>query len=147
MTKQIHPMKSRKVFGEIVRHRRQTLHLTQRQLAQKLGVKGSHIAYLETARRRPSLTLLKALADILELDRSQLFLLAHPEATSLLPGACNPAQPEDAVKAWQRFSKARDLHVRHQITRREIQALKQLSMLGFVLTELEFLAVLTLIRG
>jgi len=131
----------------MVRHRRQTLNLTQSQLAQKLGVKGSHVAYLETARRRPSLALIKRLADILELDRSQLFLLAHPEAESLLPGTDHTVHREDPVKAWQRFVNARDLHVRYDITRREIQALKQLSLLGYVLTELEFLAVLTLIRG
>ena len=33
-----------------------------------------------------------------------------------------------------------------RITPREIKALKQLSLLGYVLTEREFLAVLTLIR-
>jgi transcriptional regulator with XRE-family HTH domain len=147
VTKRTHPMKSQKAFGELVRDRRQTLNLTQAQLAQKLGVKGSHIAYLETARRRPSLALIGRLADILELDRSQLFLLAHPEAKSLLPSVDHPAHPEDPIKAWQRFVNARDLHVRYQITRREIQALKQLNMLGYALTELEFLAVLTPIRG
>jgi transcriptional regulator with XRE-family HTH domain len=140
-------MKSQKAFGEMVKHRRQTLNLTQRQLGQRLGVKGSHIAYLENGRRRPSLALIKRLADVLELDGSQLFLLAHPEAKSLLPGTGHPARVEHPVKAWQRFVNARDLHVRYHITRREIQALKQLSLLGYVLTELEFLAVLTLIRG
>jgi transcriptional regulator with XRE-family HTH domain len=138
-------MKSQEAFGEIVRHRRQALHLTQSQLAKRLGVKGSHIAYIENGRRRPSLALIERLADVLELDGAQLFLLAHPEAKSLLRGTGHPAQV-DPVKAWQRFEKARDLHVRYHITPREIQALKQLSLLGYVLTELEFLAVLTLLR-
>src|SRR5207248_6404709 len=103
VTTRTNPMRSQKAFGELVRERRQTLSLTQAQLARKLGVKGSHIAYLEMARRRPSLALIKRLADVLELDRSQLFLLAHPEAKSLLPTAEHPAPPEDPVKAWQRF--------------------------------------------
>ena len=50
-------MKSHKTLGEIVKHRRQTRGLTQRQLAEMLGVKGSHIAYLESGNgvSRPSL--------------------------------------------------------------------------------------------
>jgi transcriptional regulator with XRE-family HTH domain len=139
-------MKSQKAFGAILRHRRQTLKLTQSQLARKLGVEGSHIAYLERGQRRPSVALIKRLADALELEGSQLFLLAHPEAKSLICGTGQPAHVEDPVKAWQRFIRARDLHVRYHITRREIQVLKQLSLLGYVLTELEFLAVLALIR-
>ena len=48
----------------MVKHRRQALGLTQRQLAEMLGVKGSHVAYLENGRRKPSLALLKRLADV-----------------------------------------------------------------------------------
>ena len=59
-------MKSHKTLGEIVKHRRQTRGLTQRQLAEMLGVKGSHVAYLESGGRKPSLALLKRLADVLE---------------------------------------------------------------------------------
>jgi transcriptional regulator with XRE-family HTH domain len=139
-------MKSHKTLGEIVKHRRQTLDLTQRQLAQMLGVKGSHVAYLESGRRKPSLALLKRLADVLELNRLQLFLLAHPEAKSLLSSSAVPARPEDSAKAWQRFISDRTLRARYHITPREIQALSHLSLLGYILTELEFLAVLTLIR-
>ena len=87
----------------MVRHRRQTLSLTQAQLAGKLGVKGSHIAYLESGQRRPSVALIKRLADVLELDAPQLFLLAYPEAKSLLRGADHSVHVEDPVKAWQRF--------------------------------------------
>jgi transcriptional regulator with XRE-family HTH domain len=122
------------------------LGLTQRQLAEMLGVKGSHVAYLETGRRRPSLALLKHLADVLELDRWQLFLLAHPEAKSLLGSSADLVPLEDPVKAWQRFVSSKTLRARYHITAREIQALKHLSLLGYVLTEREFLAVLTLIR-
>ena len=139
-------MKSHKTLGEIVKHRRKTRGLTQRQLAEMLGVKGSHIAYLESGRRKPSLALLKHLADVLELDRWQLFLLAHPEAKSLMSSHADAVPLEDPAKAWQRFVNARTLRARYQITPREIKALKQLSLLGYVLTEREFFAVLTLIR-
>jgi len=47
---------------------------------------------------------------------------------------------------WQRFVDDRVLRERYHITPREIQALKHLSLLGYVLTQREFLAVLSLIR-
>ena len=146
VTKRRQPTKSQRTLGEMVKHRRQTLGLSQRKLAEMLGVKGSHVAYLEMGRRSPSLALLKRLADVLQLDRWQLFLLAHPEAKSLLSSSTTPAPREDPTKAWQRFANTRALRGRYHITPREIQALKHLSLLGYVLTELEFLAVLTLIR-
>lgn len=136
----------KKTLGEIVKQRRQTLALTQRELAARLGVKGSHVAYLESGRRKPSLTLLKQLAEVLELDQQQLFLLAHPEAKSLLTSSAQPAPAEDPAKSWQRFANDRTMQARYHITPREIQALKHLSLLGYVLTQREFLAVLSLIR-
>jgi transcriptional regulator with XRE-family HTH domain len=139
-------MKSPKTLGEIVKHRRQARGLTQRQLAEMLGVKGSHVAYLESGRRKPSFALIKHLADVLELDPQQLFLLAHPEAKSLLGSSADLVPLEDPAKAWQRFVSSKTLRARYHITAREIQALKHLSLLGYVLTEREFLAVLTLIR-
>jgi transcriptional regulator with XRE-family HTH domain len=139
-------MKSKETLGEIIKRRRQTLALTQRELAVMLGVKASHVAYLESGRRRPSLALLKHLADVLDLDRQQIFFLAHPEAKSLLTTAANSPPAADPAKSWQRFISDRVLRARHHITPREIQALKHLSLLGYVLTQREFLAVLSLIR-
>jgi transcriptional regulator with XRE-family HTH domain len=77
------------------------LGLIQRQLAEMLRVKGSHVAYLENGRRKPSRALLKRLADVLELNRWQLFLLAQPEAKSLLSSSAAPARPENSAKAWR----------------------------------------------
>jgi transcriptional regulator with XRE-family HTH domain len=111
-----------------------------------LGVKASHVAYLESGRRRPSLALLKHLADVLDLDRQQIFLLAHPEAKSLLTPAANSTPTEDPAQSWRRFVDDRGLRERYHITPREIQALKHLSLLGYVLTQREFLAILSLIR-
>lgn len=139
-------MKSKKTLGEVVKKRRQSLGLTQRELAARLGVKGSHIAYLESGRRKPSLALLKHLADVLDLDRQQLFLLAHPEAKSLLTSSAEREPAEDPAKSWQRFISDRAMQAQYRITPREIQALKHLSLLGYVLTQREFLAVLSLIR-
>jgi transcriptional regulator with XRE-family HTH domain len=139
-------MRSKETLGAIIKRRRQTLALTQRGLAVLLGVKASHVAYLESGRRRPSLGLLRQLADVLNLDRQQIFLLAHPEAKMLLTPAVKSTPVEDPTKSWLRFVNDRALRERYNIKAREIKALKHLSMLGYVLTQREFLAVLSLIR-
>jgi hypothetical protein len=89
---------------------------------------------------------IKHLAETLELNPQRLFLLAHPEAKSLLGSSADIAPSKDPAKAWQRFVSSKTLRAKHHITAREIQALKHLSLLGYVLTEREFLAILTLIR-
>jgi transcriptional regulator with XRE-family HTH domain len=139
-------MKPEQTFGEVIKDRRLTLGLTQRQLAEILGVKGSHIAYLESGRRKPSIILLKQLAEKLQLNCTRLFLLAHPEAAAFLSCNSMPKKPENPASAWERFVNDRTLHAKYQITPRELEALKHLSLLGYVLTEREFLAVLTLVR-
>ena len=70
----------KETLGQVLKQRRAAYALTQRELARKLGVKASHVAYLENGRRRPSLSLLSRLANTLDLDRQRLFLLVHPEA-------------------------------------------------------------------
>src|SRR5690348_17535663 len=70
--------------GELLKARRKTLGLTQRSLAQKLGVEASHVAFIESGRRNPSLKLVARLADTLGLDRQEILLLAHPEVEVLM---------------------------------------------------------------
>lgn len=40
--------------------------MTQRELAAQLGIKASHIAYLETGERRPSMALLQKLSRVFD---------------------------------------------------------------------------------
>lgn len=56
----------KETLGQVLKQRRGAYALTQRELARKLGVKASHVAYLENGRRRPSLSLLSRLADTLD---------------------------------------------------------------------------------
>ena len=83
----------KKTLGEVLKSRRELLALTQRELAAQLGVKGSHAAYLETNRRRPSLGLVSRIAEVLGLNKEMLFLLAHPEARTLIAASRAPAAP------------------------------------------------------
>ena len=77
-------MKRTRNLGEFLKARREGLGLTQRSLAQKLGVEASHVAFIESGRRKPSLKLVARIADTLGLDRQEVLLLAHPEVSVLL---------------------------------------------------------------
>jgi transcriptional regulator with XRE-family HTH domain len=94
----------KKTLGMVIKDRRALLRLTQRELALKLGVKPSHVAYLETNRRRPSLGLLSRMADVLGLRKESLFALAHPEASSFLTTPRDAAPVQEQDQAWREFA-------------------------------------------
>jgi transcriptional regulator with XRE-family HTH domain len=138
-------MKSTNKLGEFLKARREALGLTQRALAQKLGVEASHVAFIESGRRKPSLKLVARIADTLGLDSQELLVLAHPEAKALLTTS-QPESPKRTTVSWQRFIKDHALLARYHVTKRELQVLEHLSLLGTALSAKEFLAILTLIR-
>jgi transcriptional regulator with XRE-family HTH domain len=138
-------MRKSNQLGETIRRHREALGLTQRSLAQKLGVEASHVAFIETGRRKPSLKLVARLADVLGLDRQDLLIQAHPEAKELI-AAARPEERRKTSPSWQRFIENKQLLVRYNVTDRELRALESLSFLGTVDSAKEFLAILTLIR-
>jgi len=138
-------MRDTNKLGELLKTHREALGLTQRELGQKIGVEASHIAFIESGRRKPSLKLVAGIADTLGVNRQELLVLAHPEAKALL------AEPQfelsrKTAPSWQRFIKDHALLPRYHVTKRELQALEHLSLLGAVLSAKELLAILTLIR-
>ena len=138
-------MRNSNRLGEVVKRQREALGLTQRSLAQKLEVESSHVAFIESGRRKPSLKLVARLADVLDLDRQDLLIQAHPEAKELI----DQAKPEVRRKlspSWRRFIENKQLLVRYNVTDRELRALEGLSFLGTVDSAKEFLTILTLIR-
>ncbi len=135
----------KKTLGEVLKARREAMGLTQRELAAKLGVKASHVAYLENGRRRPSLSLLGRLANVLSLEKEPLFLLAHPEARALL-GNRQVAPTSRPDNAWRRFLGDRALLARYKVTPREVRVLKQVNLLGRVSSPRQFLFILNSIR-
>ena len=138
-------MRDTNKLGELLKTRREALGLTQRELARKIGVEASHIAFIESGRRKPSLKLVARIADTLGVDRQELLVLAHPEAKALL--AERQFEPSrKTAPSWQRFIKDHALLARYHVTKPELQALEHLSLLGAVLSAKEFLAILTLIR-
>ena len=134
-------------LGYMLRDRREEMRLTQRQLAAKLGVKASHVAYLENGRRRPSLSLLRRIADVLGLDKETIFLLAHPEAKYLLSDRTpENGKAERPDQAWRKFSADRALLNRNHVKPSELRVLRQVSTLGRVASPRQFLFVLNSIR-
>jgi len=138
-------MRNTKNLGELLKARREGLGLTQRSLALKVGVEASHIAFIESGRRKPSLKLVAKIADTLGLDRQELLILAHPEAKALITESKSETQKKIAP-SWQRFIKNDELLARYQVTDRELRSLEHLSLLGTVRSPKEFLTILTLIR-
>ena len=132
-------------LGEFLKARRTALGLTQRSLAQKLSVEASHVAFIESGRRKPSLKLVARIAETLGLDPQELLVLAHPEARVLLsPTESKPRTTQ--APSWQRLIQNSALLARHHVTKGELQALEHLSLLGAAISAKEFLAILTLIR-
>ncbi|HUA32924.1 MAG TPA: helix-turn-helix domain-containing protein [Candidatus Binataceae bacterium] len=139
-------MSSRNKLGLVLKSRRKALGLSQRALAAKLGVEASYVAFLESGRRKPSLSLAQRLARTLGVDRQELFLLVHPEAKSMFEPAPKP-EDRSPAQSWQELISDKALLTRYEVTPLELRAMKQLSLLGYVLTQREFLTIVTVIRG
>jgi transcriptional regulator with XRE-family HTH domain len=137
---------SEQTFGKVLKQARLSLGLSQEALARKLGVRASHIGYLEQGRRRPSLTLLNALADALGVDKERLFLLSHPEAKDLIKdSAVKHANPKQS-DAWQELLADKATLIRNHVTANELKVLSHITLLGSVLKPRDYLFILNSIR-
>lgn len=134
-------------LGKTIREQREALGWSQAELARRLGVQSSHVAYIETDQRKPSLLLLKRIAGVLGLDARELFVLCHPEAKYLYEEQ-GEAKQEAAVEKdpWQQFLANRTLLRRHKVTASELKLLKQVSLLADVSNPRDFLFILHTIR-
>jgi transcriptional regulator with XRE-family HTH domain len=129
-------------LGRLLRQRRRQLELTQQEVAQKVGVRANYIGYLERDMRRPSTSVLVKMAKVLDLDRQELFFLAHPQVRTFL----DTEAPDPKQSAWQAFRTNKRLHTRHGITAKEIKVLEAVASLGRVQSTRDFLFVLQSIR-
>ncbi len=139
-------MSQKNGLGRLIKQKRKELALTQRALADQLGVEASHVAYLESGKRKPSLTLMARLAEALGVSRQQIFLLSHPEAAEVVNRRDRVPSGERSADRWRQLVTDRAFVKRHRITRRELQAFKELSLLDYVLSRHQLLAILTMIR-
>ncbi len=137
---------SKGTLGSVLRARRHSLGLTQRELAAQLAVKPAHVAYLELDRRRPSLRLLSRIAQALDLDRERLILLSHPEARSFFGERPTVEPPHPKDQAWREFRRNKNLLARHKVSPKELKVLAQVALLGRITTPRSFLFILNSIR-
>jgi transcriptional regulator with XRE-family HTH domain len=124
-------------LGQLIRARRESAELSQRELGRSLGVTASHIAYIESGARRPSRTVVLRLARALGINRQELILAAFPElAPSTAPTA-------DHQQAWRGFvAVARQ----HSVTPREMAVMRQMSLIGKISYSSSYLFILNTIR-
>jgi len=135
---------NKKTLGAVIKEGRDALRLTQRGLAELVGVKASHIAYIENGHRNPSLALLRRLADALGLNRKELLFLSHPDAKYLMDEDSGSTRKRE--DAWQQFTSNRAALRRHNVTRAELKVLKQVALLERVSHPRHFLFILNSIR-
>jgi len=136
---------SEEIFGKVIKQARLFRGLSQQSLACKLGVRASHIGYLEQGRRRPSLSLLNALADELGVDKERLFLLSYPEAKNLIKSRTGNQTTSNKRDAWQELLADKAVLARHNVTSKELRVLSHISLLG-VLKPRDYLFILNAIR-
>lgn len=133
-------------FGNTIREGRNALGLSQQELARKVGVQASYIAYIENDRRRPSLPVLRRIARVLSLNPREMFFLSHPEARHLLEEKRPAAKSRSKDEAWRQFRANHALLKRHNVTPAELRMLKQVSMLSSVSSPRHFFFILNAIR-
>jgi transcriptional regulator with XRE-family HTH domain len=116
--------------------------MTQEEVAKKVGVKANYIGYLERGMRHPSNKVLSKLADILDLNKEEVYFLANPSVRNFLGKQAVAPQ----VSAWQAFVRDKGLRHRYRITPQEMKVLSQISTLGQVRSARDMLFVLQVIR-
>jgi transcriptional regulator with XRE-family HTH domain len=101
-TAQNAPMASSESLGERLRRERIQQGMTQRDLANKVGVGVPHISKLEADRESPSDELLVRLADELGIDADELFVAARRLPESIVEElASDPAAAVAFLRTWK----------------------------------------------
>src|SRR5260370_3882737 len=113
-------------FGQVIRERRRQLDLTQEEVAHRIKTSTPYVGHLESGKRHPSDKILTRLAEVLGLDRRELFFLANPRAQALL----SPATESSTLPAWEDFRKNEQLRRAHSISSEEMEMLSRLALLG-----------------
>ncbi len=131
-------------LSDALKNWRNAVGLTQRQVAQEIGVKPSYVAYLEAGERQPSLSLALKLAGLMKADPVKICVAAHPELGEILSN--EPKPPSSQNDTWKRFITEAALIKRHHITEEELGVLKEVNRLVKVKKPRNLLFILNSIR-
>jgi transcriptional regulator with XRE-family HTH domain len=138
-------MKSKDTLGAVLKRARGEAGMTQRELAEQLGIKASHIAYLESGQRRPSMVLLQKLSRALDLNAYTLFMLAFPQAREMLGGLDSNRAPKKS-DSWRDFIAKKPTLRRYQMTPAEMRLLRAIHRTHPVSTPKDFVFLLLAMR-
>lgn len=134
-------------FGDAVYRRRKALGMTQEALAEKVGVKPTYIGYLERGKRHASPKIAGALADVLGLNRSYLFLAANPVVKDFLnvqdDGDLNEMPQPQALIDLRQDENLRRIH---SITDADVKVLERMAFLGEPRDKMDYLLLLQVVR-
>lgn len=129
-------------FGQVIRERRRQLDLTQADTARGIKTSTPYVGHLESNKRHPSNKTIARLAEVLGLDRRDLFFLANPRALALL----SPETKTTIDSAWDDFRKNEHLRRVHNIASDEMKLLSQVSLLGGEPSAHDFIYILNTVR-
>jgi transcriptional regulator with XRE-family HTH domain len=134
--------KKASTFGQVIRGRRRQLNMTQQEVARRIKSSTPYIGHLEAGKRHPSEKIVSRLAEVLGLERRELFLLANPGAAELLA----PKRLRQTSSAWEEFR--RDEHQRrlHNISAKEMDMLSHVALMGEISSPRDFIYILNAVR-
>ena len=130
-----------RTFGQVIRERRRQLDLTQEEVARRIATSTPYVGHLESGKRHPSDKVVTRLADVLGLDRRDLFFLANPNAKALLH-----SKEKSSASAWEEFRKDDRVKRIHNIGAEEMDMLSRVALMGEVRSSRDFVYILTTIR-
>jgi len=128
-------------FGQVIRERRRQLDLTQADTARGIKTSTPYVGHLESNKRHPSDKTIARLAEVLGLDRRELFFLANPRALALLS-----PETKSTTSTWDDFRKNDHLRRVHNIVSDEMEMLSQVELLGSVPSARDFIYILNSVR-
>jgi len=98
----LHDMSGTEPVGIRIKRERLAREMTQRQLADRIGVGVPHVSKVEAGRESPSDELLVKIAEVLEIDPGELLLAAKRVPEDLLEQlAADPAGGIEFLRRWQ----------------------------------------------
>ncbi len=129
-------------FGQVIRDRRRQLDLTQQEIARRIKTSTPYVGHLESSKRHPSDKVLSRLAEVLGLNRRELFFLANPRAVELL----RPDDNKNNKPAWEEFRKDERIRRTHNIASDEMDLLSTVALMGEISSPRDFIYILNTIR-
>jgi transcriptional regulator with XRE-family HTH domain len=130
-----------RTFGQVIRERRRQLDLTQEEVASRIKTSTPYVGHLESGKRHPSDKIVTRLAEVLGLDRRELFFLANPRTQALFSEVKSPTE-----SPWDDFKKNEQLRRVHNITGGEMEMLSRVALLGDVGSARDFIYILNTVR-